>query len=116
MVVTAANVREVVLNTADVIQRVHVVEAAPGSGFLELHWVRGFVLGQPESVHGVVSAQFPPQPWVISAQQCSTQSPKIINKVVKGYQNPMPYIDPCYQQLRSIHTLCWTSISKECDG
>ena len=44
-VVTPTDVCEVVLDPADVKQRVHVVEAAPGLGVMELQRVRGFVLG-----------------------------------------------------------------------
>lgn len=63
--------RKVVLDSADVKQRIHVVEPAPSSRLLELNGVRGLVLGQPEPVHGVVSAKFPPQPWVISVDVSS---------------------------------------------
>jgi hypothetical protein len=65
-------VRKVVLDSADVKQGIHVVEPAPSSCLLELNWVRGLVLGQPEPVHGVVSAEFPPQPWVVSTLKCTT--------------------------------------------
>lgn len=65
-VVSAASVSEVVLDSANVEQRVHVVEPAPSSRLLELNGMRGLVLGQPELVHGVVPAEFPPQPRVVS--------------------------------------------------
>lgn len=65
MMVVSANVREVVLDAAQVVERVHVVEPAAYSGFLELHRVRGFVLREAESVHGVVAGQFPPKARIV---------------------------------------------------
>lgn len=65
-VLCSASVRKIVLNTADVSEWVHILEPAPSSGFLELNWMPFLVLGQPDSVHGVVFAEFPPQPWVAS--------------------------------------------------
>lgn len=63
----SANVGEIVCDTADVIQRIHVIQPAVNSSFLELNWMGSFVLGHPESVERVFAAEFPPQPWVKSA-------------------------------------------------
>lgn len=59
--VSTTSVREVVLDSADVTEWVHVVESAPSSGFLKLHWVPFLVLDQPELIHRVQSTEFLPQ-------------------------------------------------------
>ena len=58
---------EVVPDSANVEQRVHVIVPAASSRLLKLNRMLHLVLLQPEPVHGVAGAEFPPQPWVVSA-------------------------------------------------
>lgn len=88
-------VSEVVLDSADVEQGVHVVEPAASSRLLELNRVGGFVLGQPEPVHGVVSTEFPPQPRIVSAsKRTTTQIPALVD-IIKETFFGFPVMIPC---------------------
>jgi hypothetical protein len=46
--------------------------------------VRGLVLGQPEPVHGVVPAQLPPQPGVVSVDTSSGSNSRVGSSVHFG--------------------------------
>jgi len=91
---------EVVLDSADVKQGVHVVEPAPSSRLLELNGMRGLVLGQPEPVHGVVPAEFPPQPWVVSVDMTSGSHTRVGSCVHFRICVPQPVHLKLWQQTK----------------